>query len=91
MTRPTEEAAGRERSEQASLMWGGRLHAMRIEGEKWARKTSSTSTAEITIHSIRLGGLSLRCPRGMQVKMSKKQSGVGRGVEFRTQKGALGL
>lgn len=52
---------------------------MRIEGEKWARKTSSTSTAEITIQSIRLGGLSLRCPRGMQVKMSKKPSGWGRG------------
>lgn len=52
---------------------------MRIEGEKWARKTSSTSTAEITIPSIRLGGLSLRCPRGMQVKMSKKPSGWGEG------------
>lgn len=71
VTRTTEVAKGRVWNEQIPLTLGS-LECL-VKGEERGRINSSASTTEIRMHRISLDALNLRCRKGTQVKMSKKQ------------------
>lgn len=71
VTRTTEVAKGRVWNEQIPLTLGSL--ECRVKDEERGRKKSSASTTEIRMHRISLDALNLRCQKGTQVKMSKKQ------------------